>query len=200
MVDEIPYICPMPASDAIPAPSPQAEQPFAAAPPESVSIRLACRQDIPLLFDMLHRLARGQVDEERFRISEEDLLRDGFGGDNGADGDCRFRALIAERQGIPVGMVMFHETYSTWSGSRGLFISDMFVEEDQRGAGVGHALVHQVAQEAASRGLTRLELNVIHANPARNFYDRMGFAHYDNLLNYRLSDAAFARLVNGEEQ
>ena len=95
---------------------------------------------------------------------------------------------------------MFHETYSTWSGTRGLFISDMFVEEDQRGAGVGYALVRQVAREAAARGLTRLELNVIHANPARNFYDRMGFAHYDNLLNYRLSDAGFARLAVTEKK
>ena len=191
----------MPASDSIlPA---QALQPWAASALESISIRPACRQDIPLLFDMLHRLARGQVGEGRFCISEEDLLRAGFddadGGNAAGNGGARFRALIAERQSAPVGMVMFHETYSTWSGSRGLFISDMFVEEDQRGAGVGHALVRQVAQEAASRGLTRLELNVIHANPARNFYDRMGFAHYDNLLNYRLSDDAFARLVNGED-
>ena len=156
---------------------------------DGVAIRAARRGDAALLFDMLRRLAQDQVEEGRFRISEEELIRDGF-----SDAPP-FRALIAEKGGAAVGMVMFHETYSTWSGTRGLFISDMFVEKDQRGAGVGYALVRQVAREAMERGLTRLELNVIHANPARNFYDRMGFAHYDNLLNYRLSDAGFARLA-----
>lgn len=162
-------------------------------PIRDIAIRSAQKHDAPLLFDMLRRLAHYQSEEKRFRISEEGLTRDGF------SEHPMFEALIAERNGKPVGMAMFRETYSTWSGTRGLFISDMFVDEAQRGAGVGYSLVRQVAREASSRGLARLELNVIHANPARNFYDRMGFSHLDSLLNYRLSDEAFSRLAQVEE-
>ena len=162
-----------------------------ASPDGDVIIRPAQRDDAVLLFDMLRRLAEGQGEEARFRLREETLIRDGFGE------HPLFRALIAEKDGVAVGMAIFRETYSTWSGIRGLFISDMFVDEDQRGAGVGYALVRHVAQEAAKSGRQRLELNVRHANPARNFYDRMGFAHLDNLLNYRLSDKDFARLAKG---
>ena len=169
-----------------------------------IAVRPAQKADVPLLFRMLKQLAHAQLngsepeDEaqaaaNRFRTSEKKLRQDGF------SKSPLFSALIAEKNGAAVGMAMFHETYSTWSGTRGLFISDMFVEEDQRGTGVGYALVRHVARAAAARGLQRLELNVIHANPARNFYDRMGFAHYDNLLNYRLSDAGFARLAREKE-
>lgn len=160
----------------------------------SVMIRRAREEDVPLLFGMLRRLAAGQGEEAQIRISESELLRDGFGS------PARFEALIAEKDGIAVGMAMFQESYSTWSGTRGLFITDMFVDEAQRGSGVGYGLVRSVAQAAAARGMTRLELNVIHANPARNFYDRMGFTHLDNLLNYRLSDEAFAELAHEDSE
>lgn len=163
-------------------------------PIRDISIRPAQKHDIALLFDMLRRLACNQGEQKRFRISETRLAQDGF------SEHPMFEALIAERKGDAVGMAIFRETYSTWSGTRGFFISDMFVDEAQRGAGVGYSLVRRVAREAAARGLSRLELNVIHANPARNFYDRMGFSHLDNLLNYRLSDAAFSRLAHDEEE
>ena len=165
--------------------------PFSSTTPEhGVIIRCAREDDVPLLFDMLRKLAAVQGEESRVRISEDALLRDGFGAHS------RFEALIAEKDGTAVGMAIFQETYSTWSGAHGLFITDMFVDEAQRGAGVGYGLVRRVAQEAAARGMSRLDLNVIHANPARNFYDRMGFTHLDNLLNYRLSDEAFAGLAH----
>ena len=157
---------------------------------QDVIIRRAREDDVPLLFDMLRKLAAVQGEESRVRISEDALLRDGFGS------HPRFEALMAEKNGMAVGMAIFQETYSTWSGAHGLFITDMFVDEAQRGAGVGYGLVRRVAQETAARGMSRLDLNVIHANPARNFYDRMGFTHLDNLLNYRLSDEAFAELAH----
>jgi GNAT superfamily N-acetyltransferase len=52
----------------------------------------------------------------------------------------------------------------------------MWVAPDARGAGVGHALLHAVADWARDRGCDRLVLSVTESNEtARRFYDACGF-------------------------
>lgn len=52
----------------------------------------------------------------------------------------------------------------------------MWVDPRARGRGVGEQLVATVLDSAASRGLSRVVLEVAHENaPARRLYERMGF-------------------------
>lgn len=156
---------------------------------DGVTIREAVPEDAGVMADFLRQLAEYQETLEYFHSTKEDLLRDGFGPDR------EFETLIAESGGRPVGLAIFERTYSTWEGRAGFFIQDLFVAEEARGKQVGFHLVQEIARIAEKRGISHLQLNVVHANPARNFYDRVGFHHMDDLLTYRLNNDKMKELA-----
>ncbi len=158
-----------------------------------IAIRPATQDDAGLILEMIRALADYQEQGPDVTATEELLIRDGFGP------TPQFECIIAEVNGQSVGMAVFHATYSTWTGKRGLFIEDLFVDESVRSRGVGRALVREVARIAENRECHYIVLNVIHANPARNFYDHYGFVYLDDVLTYRLSDKRFHQLASSTE-
>ena len=163
--------------------------PFGTAGSDDVTIREAVPEDAEIMATFLRELAEFQETTEYFHATEENLRRDGFGPAR------EFETLIAESDGEAVGLATFNRTYSTWEGSAGLFIQDLFVAEEARGKQVGFHLVKEIARIAKDRGATHLQLNVVHANPARNFYNRAGFFHMDDLLTYRLPPEKMRELL-----
>ncbi len=157
-----------------------------------VTLRPAAPDDAPIMLEMVTALAEYQDQGASMTATVEDFRRNGFGPDR------QFECILAEQDGAPVGLAIFFPTYATWDANRGLYIQDLFVAESVRGRGVGISLVQEVAQIAKQRGCGHLQLNVVHANPARNFYDRFGFVHVDDLLTYRLSGERFERLARGK--
>ncbi len=144
------------------------------------------------------RLIRGLAEFEKeplttVRITADDVRRDAFGP------NPRFEALIAELEGDPVGLALFFHTYSTWEASPTLWLEDLFLEERARGLGLGHQLIAALARIAADRGCGRLELSVLHWNPAREFYQRHGFRHMSDWLTYRLDGDQFAALAKNAD-
>ncbi|HEY1830711.1 MAG TPA: GNAT family N-acetyltransferase [Acidimicrobiales bacterium] len=49
------------------------------------------------------------------------------------------------------------------------------VVEDQRGRGLGTAMLHALVERALGEGATRMSLSVEDENPARRLYERLGF-------------------------
>lgn len=156
----------------------------------SVSIRRATPEDSRAMFDMIMALATYQGVGERVLTSQEALERDGFGP------QPKFEALIAERDGHHVGLAIFQSCYASWEGASILQITDLFVDEEARGTGVGFRLALEVAKLARDRGCAGLQLNMVHANPSRSSLDRMGFVHQDDLLHYRLDPASLKKLLD----
>jgi GNAT superfamily N-acetyltransferase len=126
---------------------------------------------------------------DRVRLTEADVLRDGFGD------AARFEVLLAELDGDPVGFALFFERYSTWEGRPGLWVEDIFLEERARRRGLGRELMAEIARTAEARGFARLELSVLGWNPARDFYQRLGFSHLEGWLPYRLDRAGIRALA-----
>ena len=85
--------------------------------------------------------------------------------------------------------------YSTFEGRPGIFVEDLFVTEAARGQGVGRLLLARLAALARERGCASLSLVVLDWNPARAFYDRLGFAEASGWLPYRMTGAALERLA-----
>ena len=62
----------------------------------------------------------------------------------------------------------------------------------------GHSLpteVRALARECAAQGYRRIDLNVLDWNPARGFYEKLGFKWIKNWLPYRLSGEALENLA-----
>jgi GNAT superfamily N-acetyltransferase len=155
----------------------------------SVTIRSATPADVGTILRFVKGLAAFENLPGAVKATEADLLRDGFGA------QPKFEVLIAEVENEPVGFALFFPTYSTWEGRPGLHLEDIFVVEHMRGQGVGYALMIRLAAIAVERDYGRLELSVLHWNPARKFYHALGMWHLEEWLPYRISGEALKVLV-----
>jgi len=103
--------------------------------------------------------------------------------------------LIAEDGGTPIGFALFFHTFSTFLGRPGLYLEDLFVVPEQRGNGVGRALLKELARIALERGCGRLEWAVLNWNvEAIKFYERLGARPNSEWTVYRLTGEALTAL------
>lgn len=153
-------------------------------------IRPAVPDDAATILRLVHELAAFEHEPpSSVKLTESDILRDGFGP------QPQFEVLLAEHDGAAVGLALFFTTWSTWEGRPGLYIQDLYVGEQVRGLGLGRRLLAEVAAIAEARGYTRIDLSVLDWNPARRFYERLGFAEMAVWRPYRLDGAAITELA-----
>ena len=155
----------------------------------SIALRAANAGDVGILLQLVRDLAAYEKTPEAVVASEADLLRHGFGAER------RFEALLAFVGEKPAGFALFYPNFSTWLGRPGLFLEDIFVAQWARRFGVGRRLMQRLAAIAVERQWGRLDFQVLHWNPARDFYQRLGIAQLEEWLPYRVSGAALERLA-----
>ena len=153
-------------------------------------IRPATPADVPVILQFVRELADYERAADKV-VATEDLLADAlFGAQPAAF------AVIAEIDGMPVGMALYFFNFSTWTGWRGLYLEDLYVTPAARGAGVGGALLVHLAGVAVDRGCTRFEWAVLDWNaPAIGFYLSKGAEPMNEWRTYRVSGDALTRLA-----
>ena len=166
--------------------------------------RWAKRTDAAHIVQLIKSLAAYENEPaSSIKITETDILRDGFGGaDNGIHNQSdelsrprRFECLIAELSTQLVGFCLFFHNYSTWEGRSGLYVEDLFVEDAARGHGLGKMLMATLAGVAQARDCPRVDLLTLDWNPARTFYDRIAMGRMKDWQPYRLEGQAVAALA-----
>jgi GNAT superfamily N-acetyltransferase len=132
-------------------------------------IRAAEPRDLADIVRLIGGLAEFEKLTHLLKVSPETLRPHLFGERPVAE------ALVAEQGGRVVAFALFFTNFSTFLARPGLYLEDLFVEPDARGAGIGQALLTRLAQLAASRGCGRFEWSVLDWNvDAIRFYERMG--------------------------
>jgi GNAT superfamily N-acetyltransferase len=154
-----------------------------------ILVRAATVDDVELLHRFSVDLSTYEDEPHAVTATPQSLARDGFGE------TPQFAALIAERGGKPVGFALYTFNYSVWTAARGIFIEDIWVVPEERRNGVARALMVALAQECRAKGFKRIDLNVLDWNPARGFYEKIGFRWIKNWLPYRLSGEALDKLA-----
>lgn len=100
----------------------------------------------------------------------------------------RVFAHVVERERAIVGIAIWFLSYSTWTGQHGIWLEDLFVDDEQRGRGYGKALIGSLAQVCVKRGYSRLEWTVLDWNePSIAFYRSIGAKPMDEWTTQRLS-------------
>jgi GNAT superfamily N-acetyltransferase len=86
-----------------------------------------------------------------------------------ADGSQRF-ILLTDETG-PQGFA----AYGPRAGEPVFKLHKLYVLPGNQGKGYGRALLEEVIQRTKSQGIAALDLNVNRYNPAKDFYEKMGF-------------------------
>ena len=153
-------------------------------------VRPATPTDIGCILRFVRELAEFEREPDAVHATEP-MLHEALFGDRPAA-----EAVIAERDGVPAGFALFFHNFSTWTGRRGLYLEDLYVTPDARGAGVGTALLRHLAGLALDRGCGRFEWSVLDWNePAIRFYRAMGATGMDEWRVQRVAGDALAKLA-----
>jgi len=91
---------------------------------------------------------------------------------------------LAAFEGCVVGfsISVIHE--GTWVPDAVCYLEDLFVDESQRGRGIGKALIDDLKKLGSQLGWSTLYWHTRRDNPARHLYD--GFVTADDFVRYRL--------------
>lgn len=163
-----------------------------------MTVRPARPDDVPALVALVRELADYEQAPEEARMTEEQLhaalfgefpavfahvaLDDDDGGGGGGGGG-----------GAVVGMAVWFLTFSTWRGTHGIHLEDLYVRPPHRGTGRGRELLRTLAEICVARGYQRLEWSVLDWNtPSIDFYRAAGAVPMDGWTVFRLTDDALS--------
>ena len=148
------------------------------------AIREARRDDVPIILQLIHDLAVYEKEPDAVRNTPEGLEEALFGS------NPRIFAHVAEDDGGVQGFALWFLNYSTWEGVHGIYLEDLYVRPEARGAGYGKALLQTLAGIAAERGYARVEWSVLNWNePSIQFYRSLGALPQEEWTTFRLSGA-----------
>ena len=108
--------------------------------------------DIPEVLSLIKQLALYEKAPNEVTVTQEILLRDGFG--DHKIFDC-FVARTADNSIL--GMALYYNKYSTWKG-RCIYLEDIIVDQEFRGNGIGKELFRSVYHVARITQAGRLRL------------------------------------------
>ncbi|HEX7657519.1 MAG TPA: GNAT family N-acetyltransferase [Sphingomonas sp.] len=152
-------------------------------------IRPAGPRDVATILRFVRELAAFEREPDAVEATEETLAHALFD-------ERAAEAVIAERDGAPVGFALFFHNFSTWTGKKGLYLEDLYVTPEARGTGVGRQLLKHLAAVAVERDCARFEWAVLDWNqPAIDFYTSQGAEMMADWRIERVTGKALARLA-----
>ncbi len=145
-----------------------------------ITIRKANEADVKTITKFLHKLAKHDGHEDQCHITEKEILRFGF-----SPKKC-FDVIIIEVDEVPQGIALYFMTFTVWQASRVLFLSDLYVNAECRGLGLGKKLFSALAKIAVEQGCSRMDWQVLPEAEAAGFYRGLGAQKIDDFHTYRL--------------
>ena len=150
-----------------------------------MTIRPIRPDDVPAVVGLVRELAEYEKAAHEVRLTDQQLHDRLFG-----DTPALF-GHVAEADGQVVGMALWFLNFSTWRGTHGIYLEDLYVQPAHRGTGLGKALLRTLAALCVERGYSRLEWWVLDWNtPSIEFYENAGAVPMDEWTVFRLTDEA----------
>ncbi|WP_394251665.1 GNAT family N-acetyltransferase [Arthrobacter pityocampae] len=154
------------------------------------TIREARPADVPVILQLIHDLALYEREPDAVRNTTASLEAALFGE------RPTIYAHVAEDRGEVQGFALWFLNYSTWEGVNGIYLEDLYVRPEARGAGHGKALLANLARIATERGYARVEWSVLNWNePSIRFYESLGAAAQSEWSTFRLTGDALVEVA-----
>jgi GNAT superfamily N-acetyltransferase len=152
-------------------------------------IRRVEAADVGAVVQLVHDLAEYEQAAAECLLTEDQLTTALFGERPALFGH------VAVVDDVVVGCALWFLNFSTWRGVHGIYLEDLYVQPQQRGLGLGRALLAALAQHCVTNGYARLEWAVLNWNePSIGFYRSLGAQAQDDWFTFRLADDALTAL------
>ena len=156
-----------------------------------MTVRRVRPDDLPTVLRLVRELAAYEKAEHEALMTEEQLSAALFG-----DAPALFGHVAVAEDGQVAGLALWFLSFSTWRGTHGVYLEDLYVSPEHRGSGLGRELLRTLAQECVDRGFSRLEWTVLDWNtPSIEFYRAAGAVPMDEWTVHRLTDDALTRFA-----
>lgn len=156
-------------------------------------IRAITPADVPRTVEMIMDLAIYEKAPEQCHITAAQLHAALFADSPALFGLAAFDST--EPDAPQVGFALYFLNFSTWKGVHGIYLEDLYVMPEQRGSGLGKAMLATLAATAIARGYARVEWWVLDWNtPSIDFYRSLGAVPMDEWTMFRLTGDALARV------
>jgi len=154
---------------------------------KEAALRRATINDVGVLLEMIQQYAESEGQSTAVSLTEETLIRDGFGANK------VFYAILAEKDGDAVGFCLFYISYATWEG-RCLFLEDIYLSKDA--SNLGKLFFIALSKIAKSLDCGRILWMALddHNEGAQRFYSSIGGTKFAEWQLYRMSREGIASL------
>ena len=158
-----------------------------------MTVRPVRPEDVPAVVSLVRELAEYEKAAHEVRLTEEQLSTALFGE------SPKLFGHVAEQDGAVVGIALWFLNFSTWRGTHGIYLEDLYVQPQHRGTGLGRELLGTLAEVCVQRGYSRLEWWVLDWNEsAIQFYRAHGAVPMDEWTVFRLTDDALVNFARSE--
>ncbi len=142
-----------------------------------VHIRPARHEESQRVFDLLAEYADFDGSRSSLRATHETLTQELFGE------NPTLKALVAEREGQLVGILLYYFSFSSWQAKKCFWIEDLYLIDEVRGMGVGRLFLEESKSIARDQDCARVDWHVRRSNThARAFYEHMGASIDDETI------------------
>ncbi len=155
----------------------------------NLSIRPAGEDESGIVLEYIRRIARFEKLEHQVETTEE-LLYDALFVKKYAE------VVLAILDGKPIGFALFFHNFSTFVGRPGLYLEDLYIDEEYRGKGYGKKVFLHLVSLAKERNCGRMEWTALNWNRnAIDFYHSLGAIAMDEWTTFRLTEEGIAQLT-----
>lgn len=155
---------------------------------EGFTLRETSENDLSLILGFIKEIAEYEKLSHAVDVTEESLKKYVFE-------KRRAEVLIVEKDENPIGYVVYFYNFSTFTGTSGLYLEDVFIRSEYRGMGLGKEIFKILGKLAREEGCKRMEWVCLNWNePSKKFYKGLGAISMDEWTTFRLTDDYIRKL------
>lgn len=156
---------------------------------ENFKLRKTTERDVSLILSFIKEIAEYEKLLDEVIATEDSLKQSLFI-------EKRALVVIAELNNEPIGYALYFFNYSTFVGRAGLYLEDLYIKPQFRGAGLGKEIFKFLAKQAMENNCKRMEWTCLNWNkPSIKFYESLGAIPMDEWTVHRLKESEIAKLA-----
>lgn len=159
---------------------------------ENYILRVADEKDIPLILEFIKKTASYENMIDSVTATEERLRWSLFEKRIGT-------VIIGEYYNVPISYAIFFYNFSSFDGKLGIYLEDIYVDQEFRGMGFARKLISYISKIAVDNDYERVEWACLNWNEeAIRSYKKMGAVPQKQWVIFKLSGNTLIERANDD--